>query len=69
MSTLDFQVRYDGGALEHFASLEAALNFRDGDWDKVSWSVGEFGRMILRHSGTWEWLTPQSILKEIHHAD
>ncbi len=60
-----YQVRYDGGALAFYDSLEEAIKHNNGEWDKVSWDVGEHGRMILRSDCTWEWRTPESLLREV----
>jgi len=59
-----YQVRFDGGAIQDYDSLVEALDHNGGDWDKVSWTVGE-GRLILRKVGkqSWELWTPESLLR------
>ena len=59
-----YQVRSDGGAISNFMTLESALAHNDGQWDKVSWSVGKDSRMILYHDGTWEHRTPDSVVTQ-----
>ena len=56
-----YQVRFEGGALQRYTSLQEALSHDGGNWDKVSWSVDDSSRMILRKDGTWEYRTPESL--------
>lgn len=60
-----YQVRFDGGNLQDYDTLEKALAHRQGSWDKVSWSVGDSGRLIIRCDGTWEYRTPESLVREV----
>lgn len=61
---LMYQVRFDGGNIIGYGTLGEALNHSDGKWDKVSWTVNETDRLILRRNGAWELWTVESLKRE-----
>ncbi len=60
-----YQVRFGEGGIKEYDTLTDALNHRNGDWEKVSWTTTESDRLILYREGTWELRTPESLLKKV----
>lgn len=54
----EYQVRgthEEDGSIRFFATLEEAINFAKlRGFSKISWTVGNSNRIILRSDGTWE---------------
>ena len=62
---MDIQIRYDGGVLAYGVdNIVDAINFHQGNWDKVSFSIAEDERFIIYRDGTWEHRTPESLKRQ-----
>jgi len=58
---MDIQIRHNGGELTQRNDMSNALNFNEGDWDKISFAVAPNERFIIYRDGTWEHRTPASL--------
>ncbi|KKM01451.1 hypothetical protein LCGC14_1794330 [marine sediment metagenome] len=63
---MDIQIRYNDGMIAKCDNLGDALEFNNGDWDKVSFSVSDYEdeRFIIWRDGTWEHRTPKSLKQQ-----
>jgi len=61
----EYQIRSQGGHIEFRNNLSVALNLYGSTWDKVSWSLEDGSRLILRSDGSWELWDEKSMLEMV----
>ena len=66
---MNIQIRYKNGLIAKCDNLSDALEFNNGDWDKISFSVSEDERFIIYRDGTWEHRTPESLKRQALEAN